>query len=138
MDTIERMKKRLSAELYEQGITPAELAKLSGTSKDTVNRYLSPYLPGSKIEIWLLFSKALGYEGLEWLTCEEVNTMSRMSQLALDYISRMLRKTEFALEQARKRSGVTDEEIINLQQKVAVIEWIKALIEAEMKKENAE
>lgn len=135
MDTIERMKKRLSAELYEQGITPAELAELSGTSLDTVSRYLSPYLPGGKIEIWLMFSKALGYEGLEWLICEEVDTVSRMSQLALDYISRMLRKTENALEHARMRSGVTDEEIINLQQKVAVLEWIKALIEAEMEKE---
>lgn len=138
MDTIERMKKRLSAELYEQGITPAELAEMSGTSKDSVDRYLSPYQPGGKIDIWLLFSKALGYEGLEWLICEEVGTVSRMSQLALDYVNRMLRKTEYALEHARKRSGVTDEEIINLQQKVAVIEWIKALIEAEMEKENAE
>lgn len=138
MNTIERMKKRLSAELYEQGITPAELAEMSGTSRDSVDRYLSPYQQGGKIEMWLLFSKALGYEGLEWLICEEVDTMSRMSQLALDYIGRMLRKTEYALENARKRSGVTDEEIINLQQKLAVIEWIKALIETEMEKENAQ
>ena len=67
MDTIKQMKSRLSEELIEQGISRADLAKLSATSLDTVNRYLSPYIPGGNIEIWLKFSKALGYEGLEWL-----------------------------------------------------------------------
>lgn len=138
MDLIKRMKSRLRSELAMEGISPTKLGEMCGIAKSTVDRYLSPHLYGTKVEIWLMISQALGYEGLEWLICEEVDTMSRMSQLALDYISRMLRKTEYALENARKRSGVTDEEIINLQQKLAVIEWIKALIETEMEKENAQ
>ena len=66
-ETIKCMKKRLREELYEQGIRPAELAEMVGVGTDTVNRYLSPYLCGGKLEMWLKFSEALGYEGLDWL-----------------------------------------------------------------------
>ena len=59
-----------------------------------------------------------------------------MSLIALDYVNKVLEKAIRALMSARMRSGVTDEEIINLQQKVAVLEWIKALIKTEIKKEN--
>lgn len=62
--------------------------------------------------------------------------MARMSLIALDYVNKVLEKAIRALMSARMRSGVTDEEIINLQQKVAVLEWIKALIKTEIKKEN--
>lgn len=65
--TIERMKKRLSEELIKQGMLPADLAKKAGVDRGTVDNYLSPHISYGNIEIWLKFSKALGYEGLEWL-----------------------------------------------------------------------
>jgi len=67
MDAIKKMKKRLSDELYEQGILPVELAEMTGVTEDTVKRYLSPWLPGGKLELWVKFSEALGYDGLGWM-----------------------------------------------------------------------
>lgn len=67
MNTVKKMKQRLSDELIERSLLPADLAAMAGVKTETVKRYLSPYLSGGKIEMWEKFSTALGYDGLGWL-----------------------------------------------------------------------
>ena len=62
--------------------------------------------------------------------------MSNMSQLALDYLLKRWRKATISLDVARQRSGVTDEEIMNLQTTISILEWVIKRVRAEVKKED--
>ena len=59
-----------------------------------------------------------------------------MSQLALNHLCKQWRKACISLENARNRSGITDEEIMHLQTTVAILEWVIRLIKTEIEKEN--
>lgn len=66
-DTIRIMKRNLAREQERQGLSNPELAERAGITKETLCRYKSAYLDGTKLEIWLLISDALGHVGLDWL-----------------------------------------------------------------------
>lgn len=62
--------------------------------------------------------------------------MSNMCRLAINFLDNMRKKTFFSLSGAQARPGVTDEEIMNLENKLAIIEWLRALVKAEAEKEE--
>lgn len=66
-DTILTMKRNLAREQERQGVSDYVLAERTGLTRDTLRRYKSLYIGGTKLEIWLMISDALGHTGLDWL-----------------------------------------------------------------------
>lgn len=62
--------------------------------------------------------------------------MSNISKHAIVYLDHQTKSTVIALSNAKKRSGVTAEEIMNLENKLAIIEWLHSLVESEVSKEE--
>lgn len=57
--------------------------------------------------------------------------MASIRERALEYLYRELRKTKIALGQAETRSGVTSQELENLQNKIDVLDWLTTLVNKE-------